>query len=236
MVNDAHRHHPGVGFYLHRFTQPFTFYGLGSVQAVSLTGDLESSWGRTLSPTLAWDYPTIELLANYLANDPHQSKPQVHPPLESAIFKIHERTIAIIWLELSLPAGIESAGVLELLRTELMPLAKSRLIAGIWRTSIHQPRHPGESHFTLGGVLMMWICSTRISFGISPRERPRAWIPTAPPSGSEWEALENSLSRPQSLAGLARAWFVGISSYDYSACQFDDPEMIDAYAGTGQCS
>ncbi|HSG44058.1 MAG TPA: AMP-binding protein, partial [Anaerolineales bacterium] len=38
--------------------QPFTYYGLGSIQAVSLTGDLEVFLDRTLSPTLAWDYPT----------------------------------------------------------------------------------------------------------------------------------------------------------------------------------
>ena len=49
--------------------QPFTYYGLGSVQAVSLTGDLEVFLNRKLSPTLAWDYPNIELLANYLAID-----------------------------------------------------------------------------------------------------------------------------------------------------------------------
>ena len=48
-----------------------------------------------------------------------------------------------------------------------------------------------------------------------------------------WEALENAFIPPQSLAGTRTGVFVGISSYDYSRLQFDDPEMIDAYAGTG---
>ncbi|HET7143577.1 MAG TPA: type I polyketide synthase, partial [Anaerolineales bacterium] len=48
-----------------------------------------------------------------------------------------------------------------------------------------------------------------------------------------WEALENAFIPPQSLSGSRTGVFVGISSYDYSRLQFDDPERIDAYAGTG---
>jgi cyclopropane-fatty-acyl-phospholipid synthase len=43
--------------------QPFTSYGLDSVQMVGLIGDLETYLGRTLQPTLAWDYPTTETLS-----------------------------------------------------------------------------------------------------------------------------------------------------------------------------
>ena len=38
-------------------------YGLGSVAAVSLTGDLETWLRLEVSPTLVWEYPTIESLA-----------------------------------------------------------------------------------------------------------------------------------------------------------------------------
>src|SRR5688572_6115253 len=61
--------------------QPFTYYGLGSVQVVSLTGDLEVFLNRTLAPTLAWDYPTIELLANYLASDSQPVKTAISSPV-----------------------------------------------------------------------------------------------------------------------------------------------------------
>ncbi len=47
--------------------EPFTTYGLDSVEAVGLTGDLEVWLGRSLSPTLAWDYPDIARLARHLA-------------------------------------------------------------------------------------------------------------------------------------------------------------------------
>lgn len=48
---------------------PFADYGLGSAEAVILSGDLERWLGRRLLPTLLWDYPTIDSLAHYLAHE-----------------------------------------------------------------------------------------------------------------------------------------------------------------------
>ncbi|TMB88737.1 MAG: hypothetical protein E6J44_03805, partial [Chloroflexi bacterium] len=49
--------------------EPLVHYGMDSLQAVSLAADLEGWLGRTLPPTLAYDYPTIEALAHYLAGE-----------------------------------------------------------------------------------------------------------------------------------------------------------------------
>lgn len=46
---------------------PFSFYGLDSVAALGLSGDLENWLKRPLDATLTWDYPTISLLAQYLS-------------------------------------------------------------------------------------------------------------------------------------------------------------------------
>lgn len=46
----------------------FTEYGLNSIEAVNLSGNLENFLGRRLDPTLLWDYPNIHALALYLAN------------------------------------------------------------------------------------------------------------------------------------------------------------------------
>ncbi len=46
---------------------PFDDLGLDSAAAVTLTGDLEDWLGRPLSPELAYEHPTIEALAAYLA-------------------------------------------------------------------------------------------------------------------------------------------------------------------------
>lgn len=47
----------------------FPDYGMNSIEAVNLSGELENYLGRRLSPTLIWDYPNIEALAEYLAED-----------------------------------------------------------------------------------------------------------------------------------------------------------------------
>ena len=47
--------------------KPFTEYGLDSIVGVFLAGDLEEWLGVQLSPTVLWDYPTAEALAQYLA-------------------------------------------------------------------------------------------------------------------------------------------------------------------------
>lgn len=46
--------------------EPLESYGLSSREAVSMVGDLEDWLGRRLSPTLVWEYPTIEAIARYL--------------------------------------------------------------------------------------------------------------------------------------------------------------------------
>lgn len=46
---------------------PFAEYGLDSRTAVGLSGELEDWLGLELSPTLVWDYPTIESMARFLA-------------------------------------------------------------------------------------------------------------------------------------------------------------------------
>lgn len=48
---------------------PFNRYGLDSLAAVGLTGDLEDWLGLELEPTLLYDYPTIEALAEHLAEN-----------------------------------------------------------------------------------------------------------------------------------------------------------------------
>jgi acyl carrier protein len=50
---------------------PLGDYGLGSVQAVSLVGDLEEWLGRQLPATLFWDYPTLDAVASELGQPGH---------------------------------------------------------------------------------------------------------------------------------------------------------------------
>jgi acyl-CoA synthetase (AMP-forming)/AMP-acid ligase II/acyl carrier protein len=46
---------------------PFVQFGLNSLEAIGLSGELEQWLGRSLSPTLIYDYPSIDALARHLA-------------------------------------------------------------------------------------------------------------------------------------------------------------------------
>jgi acyl carrier protein len=50
-------------------TLPFSYYGLDSVAALGISGELEIWLGRKLSPTLTWDHPNIERLSAFLARE-----------------------------------------------------------------------------------------------------------------------------------------------------------------------
>jgi acyl carrier protein len=49
--------------------EPLGNYGLSSMTGVILSGNIEEWLGLKLDPVVAWDYPTIELLAGYLAEE-----------------------------------------------------------------------------------------------------------------------------------------------------------------------
>lgn len=56
---------------------PLTKYGLDSVQVVNISGDLEAWLGRNISPTLLWDYPTIEQISLYLTGELESKPPEI---------------------------------------------------------------------------------------------------------------------------------------------------------------
>ena len=49
--------------------QPLTRYGLDSIDAVTLVGDLEDWLDLELPSTLLWDYPSIEKASSYLVEE-----------------------------------------------------------------------------------------------------------------------------------------------------------------------
>ena len=50
-----------------RTNETFVRFGMDSVHAMMLVGDLEEHLDRRLPPTLAWTYPTVRTLAAHLA-------------------------------------------------------------------------------------------------------------------------------------------------------------------------
>jgi acyl carrier protein len=52
-----------------KVSEPLTRYGLDSIDAVTMVGDLEDWLELELPSTLFWDYPTIEKSAQYLSEN-----------------------------------------------------------------------------------------------------------------------------------------------------------------------
>lgn len=50
-------------------TVPLAEYGLDSVCALSLCGDLEDQFGLAVDQTLLWDHPTVESLLGFLETE-----------------------------------------------------------------------------------------------------------------------------------------------------------------------
>ncbi len=215
--------------------QPFTYYGLGSVQAVSLTGDLEIFMDRDLSPTLAWDYPTIELLANYLATDSQRiTRTGSLPATHQYSSKFTNEPIAIIGLSCRFPKASNPQAFWELLRNGVDAI--SEVPADRWNVDTFyspDPTVPGKVTSRWGGFLDEVDSFDPHFFGISPREAARMDPQQRLLLEVSWEALENAFVPPRSLTGSRTGVFIGISNFDYSRLQFDDPDKIDAYAGTG---
>ncbi|QXX95814.1 acyl carrier protein [Serratia marcescens] len=48
---------------------PLANYGVDSIHALSLCAELEERLGIEIEPTIAWDYPTIEQMAEFLESE-----------------------------------------------------------------------------------------------------------------------------------------------------------------------
>jgi acyl transferase domain-containing protein/acyl-CoA synthetase (AMP-forming)/AMP-acid ligase II/acyl carrier protein/SAM-dependent methyltransferase len=211
--------------------QPFAYFGLDSITAVSLLSELGNWLGRKLSPTLAYDYPTITDLARYLAgeSDALKAKPQIGRPQA-----VEAAAIAIIGLGCRFPSASDPAAFWQLLRNGVDAITE--VPADRWDVSRYYdstPATPGKMNTRWGGFLADVDQFDPDFFGIAPREaigmdpQHRLLLEVA------WEALENAAQSPSLLAGSSSGVFVGISGSDYSRIAFDHLVDIDAYAGVG---
>ncbi|MEZ0362621.1 SDR family NAD(P)-dependent oxidoreductase [Mycobacterium sp. pUA109] len=209
-------------------SRPFAYYGLDSVHAVRLTTALEAWLGGELSPTLAYDYPSIDALAAHLA--------QGHPPAEnvSADKRVPDEPIAIVGIGCRFPCAHGPQEFWRLLSGGVDAVAD--IPADRWDVEAFydpDPTAPGTAVTRKGGFLSGVDQFDHDFFGITPREaahmdpQQRLLLETA------WEALEDGGQVPRRLAGSRTGVFVGISTNDYGAPRMAQPQLVDAYTGTG---
>lgn len=211
--------------------EPFARYGLDSIAAVSLSGELEAWLGRRLSPTLVYDYPTIETLAQYLAEEPGSKGTVSHHYADRGT---ETEAIAIIGIGCRFPGANNLDAFWQLLREGVDAISEvppSRWDVG----AFYDPTSttPGKINTRWGGFLEGIDQFDPQFFGISPREAESMDPQQRLLLEVSWEALENAGQAPDRLAGSQTGVFIGISTNDYSRLEFAHPAKLNAYSGTG---
>ncbi|GHO44998.1 type I polyketide synthase [Ktedonospora formicarum] len=211
---------------------PFAQYGMDSLTAVTLSTDLEDWLERELPPTLVYDYPNIETLARYLANE--KSPNEIYSLSEASMPT--DEPIAVIGLGCRFPGADGPDAFWQLLRDGVDGI--SEVPSSRWSLDEYYApeRTPGKMNTRWGGFLQDVDKFDPYFFGISPREaagmdpQQRILLEVA------WEALENAGIPAERLAGKSAGVFVGVSSNDYSYLQYGDTSRLDAYSGTGNAN
>ncbi|WIM86738.1 SDR family NAD(P)-dependent oxidoreductase [Candidatus Mycobacterium wuenschmannii] len=199
---------------------PFAHYGLDSVHAVRLTAALGEHVGQELSPTLPYEYPTIDALCGYLTGG--AATEPASEPVEARAVSADE-PIAIIGIGCRFPGADGPAAFWQLLtegRDAVGDIPPER-----WT--------PDADSVGRGGFLDQVDQFDAKFFNISPREAARIDPQQRLLLEVAWEALEDAGQPTAPLAGTRTGVFVGVSTYDYGSLQFGRPDLIDAYSGTG---
>jgi acyl transferase domain-containing protein/acyl-CoA synthetase (AMP-forming)/AMP-acid ligase II/NADPH:quinone reductase-like Zn-dependent oxidoreductase/acyl carrier protein len=213
--------------------EPFASYGLDSLTAVGISGELEAWLGRQLSPTLAWEHPSIAALARYLADVP-QSAPRRAAPM--ATRRAPAEPIAIIGIACRFPGAPSPDAFWRLLCDGGDAIAE--VPPDRWDVREYydpDPARPGKMTTRWGGFLEHVDQFDARFFGIAPREAVRMDPQQRILLELAWEVLEDAGQSPDQLAESPTGVFVGMLSNDYGGFQAD-PAFADMYVGTGNAS
>ncbi|MFI6174130.1 beta-ketoacyl synthase N-terminal-like domain-containing protein [Nonomuraea sp. NPDC051191] len=205
--------------------QPLARYGLDSKEAVAITGELADWLGIVLPATLAYEYPTIGLIARHLTGEPASFGDRDRPERDWT----RAEPIAIIGIGCRFPGADGPEGLWSLLSGGVDAIRE--VPAGRW-DGVH--RRAGDlPGLRWGGFLDRVDLFDPEAFGISPREAASMDPQQRLLLEVGWEALEDAGQPVHGLAGTDTGVFVGISSNDYGQRRFDAVDTVDAYAGTG---
>ncbi len=220
--------HIGLPAHTIDIRQPFARYGIDSLKAVRMTGELEEHLGRTIAPTLLFDYPNVAALTRYLVLGESRSSTASFTRLSS------DEPVAVIGVSCRLPGSDSADAFWQLLqdgRDAIGPVPVSR-----WGESLQQlsERTTHARHqVTCGGFLEHVDLFDANLFGINAREaeemdpQQRLLLHVA------WEAFEHAGLSIDSLAGSQTGVFVGVSGNEYAHLQSTCQHGPNIYRATG---
>lgn len=212
--------------------EPFLHLGLDSLKAIILTGQIEETLHVVCSPTIFYDHPTIDQLAQHLYGG---SQPHATAALRIASNGQSE-DIAIIGVSCRFP-GAES---LEQYWDNLLQGKQSisEIPASRWSLGEYfseNVEEKGKMYTRWGGFLERIREFDAGFFGISPLEAEVMDPQQRLLMEQSWLAFEDAGVRPSELENSEVGVFVGISTNDYAKLQHL-PTRITAYHGTGNAA
>ncbi|WP_165227155.1 non-ribosomal peptide synthetase/type I polyketide synthase [Aquisphaera insulae] len=205
-------------------SRPLASFGLGSVEAVGLAGDLGGLLGRSVSPLLIYDHPTIDAIAEFLAEEPGASPAA---PGEGTKGDPSREPIAVIGIGCRFPGAADPSAFWSLLsegRAAIGPVPASR-----WPESIGESRGIPPR----GGFLEDVAGFDADFFAIAPREAALIDPQHRLLLEVSWEAMEDAGLVASRLAGCPVGVFMGVATNDYAQIQARRGSAADAYRVTG---
>jgi acyl transferase domain-containing protein/acyl-CoA synthetase (AMP-forming)/AMP-acid ligase II/acyl carrier protein/SAM-dependent methyltransferase len=196
--------------------------GLSSLEMVEVIDELGRGLGRSLPPTLAWDYSSLATLADYLAGGDADSVVAASRPRPGLA-----EPIAIIGLACRFPGAATPEEYWELLRRGRNAI--TRVSGERW----HESEPPAICW--LGALERIDEFDAEF-FGITPREAQSMDPQQRLLLEVGWEALERAGIAPRSAGGHRTGVFVGIGGTDYSTLILHQPDhlaRLGLYSGTG---
>ncbi|MEV5330057.1 type I polyketide synthase [Nonomuraea sp. NPDC052634] len=219
-------------------SRPFRELGLDSLAAVDLHDRLVAATGVDLPMTLAFDYPTPELVAEYVRAAvlglpvPQPASGRGHDLDTGA----GDDPIVIVGIGCRFPGGADSAETLWRIFAEEREVLGGFPADRGWDLDNlfdPDPDAPGKSYVDRGGFLPDATGFDADFFGINPREalamdpQQRVVLETC------WAALEHAGIDPTSLRDRAVGSFFGAEVHEYGVRVHDAPEGLDGYLMTG---
>ena len=214
--------------------QPLATYGLTSRDAVELSADLEIRFQCTLSPTVLYNYPTIERLANFLV---HGTRTEHDASVRQSSW-CEDEPIAIVGMGCRFPGASSPSEFWQLLVDGVDAI--SDIPGDRWNgRGKYTPSSNGNGYSRIirrGGWLPDIDRFDSAFFGISPREaklidpQQRLLLEVA------WETLEDLGLPPAKLRGSRTGVFVGAATNDYRQRVYGRTDELDPYWCTGNAS
>ncbi|HSZ78018.1 MAG TPA: type I polyketide synthase, partial [Chthoniobacterales bacterium] len=211
--------------------EPFSHFGLDSAKAVTLLSRLGEYLDRKIPVTLAWQFPTIEALANHLSGTAEAASRK--SPAHS--FPAFNQPIAVIGMACRFPGAANPAAFWDLLRSgrsAFREITSDRWDINAW----YDPDlgRPGRMNARMAGLLDRVDDFDPSFFGISPREAIQMDPQQRLALELSWEALEDAGLRPDVVRGSRTGLFVGIVWHDYETSARKAGSEITVHSGTGQ--